>query len=174
MSEMSDVHLGTKHILFNRGLKNEIQTHVLLVPRSTPFNEYVKQIQQADDELYWWNLQKRTVYSFTQKTQHPTVTVTGPQSSDQMKWESTSIAAAKANTQKQSWANWVSKEVIKQYYEKKLCIHCEASGHFRSNCSYYSAQQPTTPTTVANITTIVSEFILHKPDVKEVNDSEKE
>ena len=50
--ELSDVHLGTKHILFNRNLKNEIQTYILLILKSTLFNEYVKQMQQADDKLY--------------------------------------------------------------------------------------------------------------------------
>ena len=101
MPEMPDVHLGTKHMLFNRGLKDEIWTYVLLVSRSTLFDEYVKQVQQVDNELYQWNLQKRTVYSSTQKTQHPTVTVTGPRSSDQMEWEPTSVAAARASTQKE-------------------------------------------------------------------------
>ena len=51
-SEMSDVHFGMKWMLFNRGLKNEIQTHILLVLKSTPFDEYTKQMQQADNELY--------------------------------------------------------------------------------------------------------------------------
>ena len=51
-SEMFDIHLSTKHMLFNRDLKNEIQIHVLLILRNILFNKYVKQIQQADDELY--------------------------------------------------------------------------------------------------------------------------
>lgn len=102
------------------------------------------------------------------------ITVTDSQSSDQMEWEPTSIAAAKASTQKQPQANWVSEEAIRQYYEKKLCIHCEASEHFRNNCPYHPAQQPTTPTTIANITTTVSEPMTHKPDIREVSDSEKE
>ena len=50
--EMSDVHFSTKQILFNRDLKNEIQIYVLLILKSTSFNEYTKQMQQADDELY--------------------------------------------------------------------------------------------------------------------------
>ena len=52
MSEMSDIHFGMKQILFNRDLKNEIQTHVLLISKSTLFDEYTKQVQQADNELY--------------------------------------------------------------------------------------------------------------------------
>ena len=44
---MPDIHLGMKCMLFNRGLKDEIRTHVLLVPRSTPFDKYVKQVR-------WW------------------------------------------------------------------------------------------------------------------------
>ena len=51
-SRMPDVHLSIKCMLFNRGLKDEIQTHVLLISKSTLFDEYVKQMQQANDELY--------------------------------------------------------------------------------------------------------------------------
>lgn len=51
-SEMPDVHLDMKQMLFNWGLKDEIWTHVLLISRSIPFDEYVKQVQQADNELY--------------------------------------------------------------------------------------------------------------------------
>ena len=54
--EMSDVHFDMKQMLFNRDLKNEIQTHVLLVSRSTLFDEYTKQMQQTDNELYQWKL----------------------------------------------------------------------------------------------------------------------
>ena len=39
-------------MLFNRDLKNEIQIHVLLVLKSISFDEYTKQMQQADNELY--------------------------------------------------------------------------------------------------------------------------
>ena len=56
MFEMPDVHFSTKWMLFNRGLKDEIQTHILLIPKSTPFNKYIKQVQQADNELYQWKL----------------------------------------------------------------------------------------------------------------------
>ena len=52
ISEISDIHFGTKQMLFNRGLKNEIWIYVLLISRSTLFNEYIKQMQQADNELY--------------------------------------------------------------------------------------------------------------------------
>ena len=52
MSEMLDVHLGTKQMLFNRDLKDEIWTYVLLISKSILFDEYAKQMQQADDELY--------------------------------------------------------------------------------------------------------------------------
>ena len=64
--------------------------------------------------------------------------------------------------------------MIKQYHNKKLCIHCEASGHFRNNCSYCSAQQLTTSTIITNTTTTTSELMTHEPDVREVNNSEKE
>ena len=113
MSETSDVHFGMKQILFNRNLKNEIWTHILLISKSTPFNEYTKQVQQTDNELYQWKLQKRAVYEITQKTQHLIITVTAPQSSDWMEWEPISVAAAKVSSWKQSWANWISKEAIK-------------------------------------------------------------
>ena len=43
--EMSDVYFGTKWMLFNRNLKNEIQTYILLVLRSILFDEYIKQVQ---------------------------------------------------------------------------------------------------------------------------------
>ena len=49
---MSDIHLDTKQMLFNRGLKNEIWIYILLVSKSTLFDKYIKQVQQADDELY--------------------------------------------------------------------------------------------------------------------------
>ena len=65
MPEMPDIHLGTKQMLFDRDLKDEIWTHVLLVSRSTLFDEYTKQVQQADDELYQWKLQRRAVYGET-------------------------------------------------------------------------------------------------------------
>ena len=52
MSEMFNVHFDIKQILFNKDLKNEIQTHVLLISKSILFNEYTKQMQQADNELY--------------------------------------------------------------------------------------------------------------------------
>ena len=51
-SKMLDIHFGTKQILFNRDLKNEIQTHILLILKSILFNEYIKQMQQTDNELY--------------------------------------------------------------------------------------------------------------------------
>ena len=51
-SGMSDVHFNIKQMLFNRDLKNKIQTHILLVLRNTLFNEYTKQMQQTDDKLY--------------------------------------------------------------------------------------------------------------------------
>ena len=51
-SGMPDIYLDTKQMLFNKDLKNEIQTHILLISRSTPFDEYIKQVQQTDDELY--------------------------------------------------------------------------------------------------------------------------
>ena len=137
--EMSDVHFNTKQILFNRNLKNEIQTYILLVPRSILFDEYAKQVQQTDNKLYQWKLQRRAVYGVTQKIQHSAVTVTTSQSSDQMEWEPTSVTAARVSTWKQPWANWVSEEAIKQCCEKKLCIHCGVSEHFKSNCSYCSA-----------------------------------
>ena len=44
MSEISDIYFNTKQILFNRDLKNEIQTYILLILISTLFNEYIKQI----------------------------------------------------------------------------------------------------------------------------------
>ena len=50
--EMSDVHFDTKWMLFNRNLKNEIQTHILLILKSISFNKYIKQMQQADNKLY--------------------------------------------------------------------------------------------------------------------------
>ena len=50
--KMSDVHLNTKQMLFNRDLKNEIQTYILLVLKSTLFDKYIKQVQQIDNELY--------------------------------------------------------------------------------------------------------------------------
>ena len=56
MFRIPDVHFDMKWILFNRGLKDEIWIHVLLVLRSISFDEYTKQMQQADDELYWWKL----------------------------------------------------------------------------------------------------------------------
>ena len=52
MSEMSDVHFNIKWMLFNRDLKNEIQIYILLVLKSILFNEYIKQMQQTDNELY--------------------------------------------------------------------------------------------------------------------------
>ena len=82
MPEMSDVHFGTKQMLFNKNLKNKIWTYILLVSKSTSFNEYTKQMQQADNELYQWKFQRRVVHEGTQKTQHSAVTVTAPQSSD--------------------------------------------------------------------------------------------
>ena len=51
-SEMSDIYFGTKQMLFNRNLKNEIQTYILLILKSTLFNEYTKQMQQTDNKLY--------------------------------------------------------------------------------------------------------------------------
>ena len=42
MFRMFDVHFDMKQILFNRNLKNEIWIHVLLVLRSTLFDEYIK------------------------------------------------------------------------------------------------------------------------------------
>ena len=174
MSEMLDIHFDMKQMLFNRDLKNEIWIYVLLVSRSISFNEYTKQVQQANNELYQWKLQRRAVHEGTQKTQHSAVTVTAPQSSDQMKWEPTSVTAAKASTQKQSQTNWVSEEAIKQYYEKKLCIHYKASEHFKSNCPYHPVQQPTTSTIIANIITTVLETVTHKSDVMKINDLEKE
>ena len=101
------------------------------------------------------------------------ITITGPWSSDQMEWESTSVAAARASTQKQSSANWVSEEMIKQYHEKKLCIHCGTSEHFRNNCLYHSVQQSMTSITIANTTTTTSEIITHKSDVRKVSDLKK-
>ena len=74
--EMLDVHFDTKQILFNKSLKNEIWTYVLLVSRSILFDEYIKQVQQTDNELYQWKLQRRAVYEGTQKIQHSAVTVT--------------------------------------------------------------------------------------------------
>ena len=110
-----------------------------------------------------------------QKTQHSAVTVTAPQSSDWMEWEPTSVAAARASIWKQSWANWISEKAIKQYCEKKLCICCEASEHFKSNCPYCSVQWPMTSTTIANITTTtVSETVICEPDVMKVNGLKKE
>ena len=50
--EMSDIHFDMKWILFNRGLKDEIQIYILLILRSILFDEYTKQVQQADDKLY--------------------------------------------------------------------------------------------------------------------------
>ena len=44
------------------------------------------------------NFKEKTVYKITQKTQHSAVTVTASQFSDQMEWELTSVAAAKAST----------------------------------------------------------------------------
>ena len=105
MSEMSDIHFGIKQMLFNRNLKDEIWTHVLLISRSTLFDEYTKQVQQTDNELYWWKLQRRAVHEGTQKTQYSAVTVTVSQSSDQMEWEPTSVTAVRASTWKQSWIN---------------------------------------------------------------------
>ena len=67
MFEMPDVHFDTKWILFNKGLKNEIWTYVLLVLKNTLFNEYTKQMQQTDNELYQWNLQRKAVYEGIQK-----------------------------------------------------------------------------------------------------------
>ena len=172
---MLDVHFNTKQMLFNKSLKNKIQTYVLLIPKSTLFNEYTKQMQQADNKLYQWKLQRRAVYEVTQKIQHSAVTVTASQSLNWMEWKSTSVAAAKASTQKQSQANWVSEEAIKQHYEKKFCIHYEVSEHFRNNCLYHSAQQLTTSTIIANTTTITaSELTTYELDIKKVNDSEKE
>ena len=52
ISETPDIHFGTKHMLFNKGLKDEIQTHILLILKNILFNKYVKQMQQADNELY--------------------------------------------------------------------------------------------------------------------------
>ena len=42
ISEMSDIHLDMKCILFNRSLKDEIWIYVLLILKSILFNEYVK------------------------------------------------------------------------------------------------------------------------------------
>ena len=80
--EMSDVYFDIKQILFNRDLKNEIQIYILLVLKSILFDEYTKQIQQTNNELYQWKFQRRAVYKETQKTQHSAVTVTAPQSSN--------------------------------------------------------------------------------------------
>ena len=65
--EMSDIHFGMKQMLFNRDLKNEIQTHILLVLKSTSFDEYTKQMQQTDNKLYQWKLQRKAVHKETQK-----------------------------------------------------------------------------------------------------------
>ena len=43
--EMFDIHFGIKWMLFDRDLKNKIQTHVLLVLKSILFDEYTKQVQ---------------------------------------------------------------------------------------------------------------------------------
>ena len=171
--EIFDVHFNMKQMLFNKGLKNEIQTHILLVLKSTSFNEYTKQMQQADNELYWWKLQRRAVHRGTQKTQHSVVTVTAPQSSDQIEWEPTNVAAARVSTWKQPQANWVLEEAIKQCCKKKLCIHCGASEHFKSNCSYHSVQWFMTSTIIANITIIVSEIMICELDVMEISDLKK-
>ena len=50
--KMSDIHFDIKQILFNKNLKNEIQIYILLISKSTLFNEYTKQMQQTDNELY--------------------------------------------------------------------------------------------------------------------------
>ena len=94
---MSNVHFDIKWMLFNRDLKNEIWIYVLLVSKSTLFNEYAKQMQQTNDELYQWKLQRRVVYKVTQKIQHPAVTVIISQFSNWMKWEFTSVTAVKAS-----------------------------------------------------------------------------
>ena len=102
MSEMFDIHFNIKWMLFNRDLKNEIWIHILLILKSILFNEYTKQIQQTNDELYQWKLQKKAVYKITQKTQHLAVIITAPQFSDWMKWEPTSVTAARVSIWKQS------------------------------------------------------------------------
>ena len=173
-SEMFNVHFSTKQMLFDRNLKDEIQTHILLILRSISFNKYTKQVQQTDDELYQWKLQRRTVYKVTQKIQHSAATVIISQFSNQMKWEPTSVAAARVSIQKQSQINWVLEKTIKQCCEKKLCIHCGVSEHFKSNCLYYSVQWPITFTIIANTTTTVPETIICESDVMKVNDLKKE
>ena len=65
MLEIPDIHLDMKWMLFDRNLKNEIQTHILLILRNTLFDEYTKQMQQTDDELYQWKLQKKAVHEKT-------------------------------------------------------------------------------------------------------------
>ena len=137
------------------------------------FDEYIKQMQQINNELYQWKLQRKAVHRVTQKIQHSAVTVTAPQSSDWMKWELTSVATVKVSTWKQSWANWISEEAIKQHCEKKLCIYCEASEYFKSNCSYYSVQWLMISTIIANIIITVSEIIICKSNVIKISDLKK-
>ena len=91
-----------------------------------------------------------------------------------MEWESINVAAAKMSIQKQPQTNWVSKEAIKQCCEKKLCICCEASEHFKSNCLYCPAQWLMISIIIVNITTTVPETVTCESDVMKVNDSEKE
>ena len=63
--------------------------------------------------------------------------------------------------------------MIKQYYEKKLCLCCEVFKHFRSNCLYYSAQQLTISIIIVNIIFTVLEFMIHKSNVREIYDLKK-
>ena len=64
--------------------------------------------------------------------------------------------------------------MIKQYYEKKLCICCETFKHFRNNCSYYSVQWFTTFIIIANTTTTALESTAHKLNVKKIKGLKKE
>ena len=76
--------------------------------------------------------------------------------------------------QKQSQANWVSEETIKQHHEKKLCIYYEISEHFKSNYPYCFTQQFIISIIIINTTTIVSETIICESDVMKINNLKKE
>ncbi|OJD23762.1 hypothetical protein ACJ73_04880 [Blastomyces percursus] len=66
-----------------------------------------------------------------------------------MDWTSAPITAINGGGQRR--AKWVSKDILDQRRQRRLCYRCGASGHMVGNCPYGPAQRAQIPTRVAPV-----------------------
>ncbi|OJD09494.1 hypothetical protein ACJ73_10270 [Blastomyces percursus] len=72
-----------------------------------------------------------------------------PPANDEMDWTSAPITAINGGGQRR--AKWVSKGILDQRRQRRLCYRCGASGHMVGNCPYGPAQRAQSPKRAAPV-----------------------